>query len=162
MLVARRLLAIVFILSTLVAVTQHKAHSQPTAPTAQNVTLVAYQKAVPKRYTAMRFAISKRGGWYLWGGNGPRNYDCSGLVMAAYKHAGISLPRTTTGMLSSSKLIRIPRSQARWGMLVFFGSGHVELVSSAYRYSFGAHHSGTQIGYRAFYGHPTFYRVRGA
>jgi len=152
----------VFILTTLVAVTQHKAHSQPAAPTAQTATLVAQQKAVPKRYVAMRFAISKRGGWYLYGGNGPRNYDCSGLVMAAYNHAGISLPRTTTGMLGSSKLHRIPRSQAHWGDLVFFGSGHVELVSSAYRWSFGAHHTGTTIGYRHYYGSPTFYHVRGA
>ena len=119
------------------------------------------QTAQQKRYSAMRFALSKKGGWYLYGGNGPTRYDCSGLVVAAYNHVGVSLPRTTYGMLGSSKLIRIPRSQAKWGNLVFFSSGHVEMVSSAYRYAYGAHHSGTRIGYRHYYGSPTFYKVRG-
>ena len=32
---------------------------------------------------------------YIWGGIGPVGYDCSGLVMMAYRAAGINLPRTT-------------------------------------------------------------------
>ena len=117
--------------------------------------------ATQRRYGAMRFALSKKGGWYLWGGNGPSNYDCSGLVVAAYKHVGIYLPRTTGGMFGSSKLIRIPRSQARWGNVVMWGSYHIEMVSSAYRYSFGAHHTGVRIGYRHYWGSPKFYKIRG-
>jgi hypothetical protein len=31
---------------------------------------------------------------YQWGGNGPRTYDCSGLMVAAWKSAGVALPRT--------------------------------------------------------------------
>lgn len=133
------------------------------------VTLVSYpkvaaptlSKAVQTRYSAMRWALSQKGKPYIWGGVGPSGFDCSGLVYKAYAHVGIALPRVTTDMLRSSKLIRISRKDARWGNLVFFGTGHVELVSSAYRWSFGAHHSGTKIGYRHYYGTPTFYKVRG-
>ena len=31
---------------------------------------------------------------YLWGGNGPDRFDCSGLTVDAYRAAGIALPRT--------------------------------------------------------------------
>ncbi|MHB1467684.1 MAG: C40 family peptidase [Solirubrobacteraceae bacterium] len=31
---------------------------------------------------------------HVWGGESPAGYDCSGLVQAAYRAAGISLPRT--------------------------------------------------------------------
>lgn len=134
-----------------------------------SVALVAYpkvaaptlSKAVRTRYNAMRWALSQKGKPYIWGGVGPSGFDCSGLVYKAYAHVGITIPRVTTSMLRSSKLIRISRKNARWGNLVFFGTGHVELVSSAYRYSFGAHHSGTNIGYRHYYGTPTFYKIRG-
>jgi peptidoglycan DL-endopeptidase CwlO len=44
---------------------------------------------------AVAFAKSKIGKPYVWGAVGPNAYDCSGLVMDAYKHAGISLPHHT-------------------------------------------------------------------
>src|SRR6266567_2808676 len=44
------------------------------------------------------------GHWYQWGGTGP-NYDCSGLVYKAFLHEGITLPRTTYGMLGSWHLV---------------------------------------------------------
>jgi cell wall-associated NlpC family hydrolase len=43
---------------------------------------------------AVDFAKSKLGTWYQWGGTGPQ-YDCSGLVQAAWGAAGVYLPRTT-------------------------------------------------------------------
>ena len=32
---------------------------------------------------------------YLWGGTGPDAFDCSGLVMMAYRAAAINIPRTS-------------------------------------------------------------------
>lgn len=123
-------------------------------------------KATPKRHTAMHYAKAQTGDPYRYGATGPSSWDCSGLVMKAYAKAGISLPRTTGGMLGSSKLVRT--SSPKWGDLAFFGSGHVEFYTSGSRtkgYSFGAHKSGTRVSYRPYssYYHPTaFYHVKGA
>lgn len=88
------------------------------------------------------------GHWYQWAGTGPGGYDCSGLVMEAVGHAtGIWLPRSTYAMLSNWHLQWIPLSQARRGDLLFYGSGHVEFDTVWYHASFGAHDSGSRIGW---------------
>ena len=45
--------------------------------------------------TAISYAAAQLGKPYIYGGTGPKGYDCSGLVMIAYQAAGISIPRTT-------------------------------------------------------------------
>jgi cell wall-associated NlpC family hydrolase len=116
--------------------------------------------ATPKRLIALRWAERQAGAWYCFGGTGGC-FDCSGLVMEAYRHAGISIPRTTYGMLASPKLHRIAASQRRRGDLAFYGGGHVELVTA--RGTFGAASPGTRVGWHhpSVWWHPTMYfRVR--
>jgi len=116
--------------------------------------------AAPKRVIALQWAERQAGKWYCSGGTGPC-YDCSGLVMKAYAHAGIKLPRTTYGMLASWHLVRIPAGQRHRGDLAFYGSGHVELVTA--HGTFGAASSGTRVGWHHpnAWWHPTMYfRVR--
>ena len=109
-----------------------------------------------QRLTALRWAERQAGKWYCFGGTGGC-FDCSGLVMSAYRHAGISIPRTTYGMLASPKLHRIAASQRQRGDLAFYGSGHVELVTA--RGTFGAAAPGTRVGWHhpSAWWHPTMY-----
>lgn len=115
---------------------------------------------LPPRLRAFYWARTQYGKAYEYGGTGPRGYDCSGLVMEAYKHAGIKLPRTTSGMLGSRLLVRVSRPQK--GDLAFYGPGHVELYAHG-NWTFGAHASGQIIGWIQWgpWWYPTaFYRVR--
>lgn len=76
--------------------------------------------------TAIAFAKAQIGKPYRWGGTGPDAYDCSGLTGAAWKAAGVSLPRTSQQQYASGN--KIPISQAQPGDLVFYGSlTHVAL-----------------------------------
>jgi hypothetical protein len=119
----------------------------------------------PLRLRALHWAEHQTGKWYCWGGTGPSCFDCSGLVMEAYRHEGVILPRTTYEMLDSRKLRRVPWKQMRPGDLAFFGSGHVELVNQPrYDRTFGAHDTGQRINSQKWngYWHPTaFYKVVG-
>jgi peptidoglycan DL-endopeptidase CwlO len=67
---------------------------------------------------ALRFALTRRGDPYVWGGAGPDDFDCSGLVMWAYAQVGISLPHFTGDQWNSGQ--HISRSQLEPGDLVFF------------------------------------------
>ena len=80
------------------------------------------------------FAEQQLGKPYLWGGTGPDAFDCSGLVMMAYRSAGISIARTSQAQWATET--RVPASQVQPGDLVFFAGsdgtvtdpGHVGLV----------------------------------
>ncbi|MEU9295548.1 NlpC/P60 family protein [Streptomyces sp. NPDC048266] len=76
---------------------------------------------------AISFARAQLGKPYVWGATGPSGYDCSGLTQAAWRAAGVSLPRTTYTQINAGT--RVSRSQLAPGDLVFFYSGisHVGL-----------------------------------
>ncbi|MBW5421034.1 NlpC/P60 family protein [Streptomyces sp. BG9H] len=70
---------------------------------------------------AVSYAYRAIGSPYVWGATGPNAFDCSGLTQAAYRSAGVSLPRTTYAQIAAGQ--RVPRSALRPGDLVFFYSG---------------------------------------
>jgi cell wall-associated NlpC family hydrolase len=84
--------------------------------------------------TAIAYAEQQIGKPYLWGGTGPDAFDCSGLVMMAYRAAGIDIARTSEAQWATEP--HVPASQVRPGDLVFFAGsdgtvtspGHVALV----------------------------------
>ncbi|MEU6638030.1 C40 family peptidase [Streptomyces rochei] len=70
---------------------------------------------------AIAYARQKLGSPYVWGATGPDAFDCSGLTQAAYRAAGVSLPRTTYAQIDAGR--RVARSELLPGDLVFFYSG---------------------------------------
>ncbi|MCX5109930.1 NlpC/P60 family protein [Streptomyces sp. NBC_00378] len=76
---------------------------------------------------AVAFAYGALGKPYVWGATGPSSFDCSGLTQAAWRSAGVSLPRTTYTQINAGQ--RVSRSELAPGDLVFFYSGisHVGL-----------------------------------
>jgi peptidoglycan DL-endopeptidase CwlO len=75
----------------------------------------------PLAATAISYAEQQIGKPYQWGGTGPDGFDCSGLVMMAYRAAGIDIPRTSAQQWHAGP--RVLPSQVQPGDLVFFVGG---------------------------------------
>ena len=54
----------------------------------------------PAAARAVAFALAQRGKPYRWGAEGPDAFDCSGLTWAAWRAAGVAIPRTAAGQLA--------------------------------------------------------------
>ncbi|ELP62330.1 NlpC/P60 family protein [Streptomyces turgidiscabies] len=80
-----------------------------------------------KAEKALAFARAQVGKPYVWGATGPDSYDCSSLTQAAWRAAGVSLPRTTYDQVNAGTTV--PLSDIQPGDLVFFyeGISHVGL-----------------------------------
>ncbi|MEV7736485.1 NlpC/P60 family protein [Streptomyces sp. NPDC088921] len=76
----------------------------------------------------LAFARSQIGKPCVWGAAGPGSYDNSGLTQAAWKVAGVSLPRTAVGQASTGTAVPLYAMQP--GDLVFFHDfSHVGLCT---------------------------------
>jgi cell wall-associated NlpC family hydrolase len=54
----------------------------------------------PAAARAVAFALAQRGRPYRWGAEGLHAFDCSGLTWAAWRAAGVVIPRTAAGQLT--------------------------------------------------------------
>jgi cell wall-associated NlpC family hydrolase len=153
--------------------------SNTTTVSAPECLTSAQTTAVPNQLvsTVIGYAREQLGKPYLWGGTGPDSFDCSGLMMMAYRAAGISIPRTSEQQWAWGP--KIPASQVQPGDLVFFAGsdgtstnpGHVGLVIgkgmmieayatgfairiSAYGTSAAAAGDGTVVGFTRPWAHP--------
>jgi cell wall-associated NlpC family hydrolase len=79
---------------------------------------------------AVAFALAQRGKPYRWGAEGPDAFDCSGLTWAAWRAAGVTIPRT-----AASQLAGLPRVRGRLrpgDLLIYRSTGptgrHVAMV----------------------------------
>jgi cell wall-associated NlpC family hydrolase len=76
---------------------------------------------------ALSFALGQIGAPYVWGGESRAGYDCSGLVQAAYRAAGVSLPRTTQEQFDAGP--HLPAgARLEPGDLVFFGASNSDVT----------------------------------
>ncbi|MFK8045480.1 MAG: C40 family peptidase [Crocinitomicaceae bacterium] len=93
-----------------------------------------YPSTVSKstRGELVQYASGFIGTPYLWAGNTPKGFDCSGYVGYVFANYGIPVPRTAAALKKSAK--SIDDSEARKGDLVFFKTGskitHVGIVIS--------------------------------
>jgi cell wall-associated NlpC family hydrolase len=122
-----KLLMVALVAATFTIASQVAA-APPAAAAAINVSDAAEHRirTAAKKYAAIQVAEREP---YCYGGTGPSCFDCSGLVVAAYRYAGINLPargiRTSTQMRRWTTAISL--SQIHSGDLLFY-SGHVEMV----------------------------------
>jgi peptidoglycan DL-endopeptidase CwlO len=65
------------------------------------------------------YALSKLGLPYVFGTEGPKTYDCSGLVWDSYRQVGVQLPRIANEQYNGTT--KINRTELLAGDLVFFG-----------------------------------------
>ncbi|WP_433187658.1 NlpC/P60 family protein [Actinoallomurus sp. CA-150999] len=72
---------------------------------------------------AVEYAYAQLGKPYIWGGTGPKGYDCSGLTMMSWRAAGVNLPRVVPDQYSATR--HVSKSDLQAGDLVYFDDmGH--------------------------------------
>ncbi|MGZ8180258.1 NlpC/P60 family protein [Williamsia sp. SKLECPSW1] len=67
---------------------------------------------------AVQAALTRIGDPYVWGATGPAQFDCSGLMVWAYKQAGETLPRSSEAQLAGGT--PVDRKDLRPGDLVIY------------------------------------------
>jgi cell wall-associated NlpC family hydrolase len=83
-------------------------------------------KVSGKAGLAVNFAYAQLGKPYVYAAAGPNSYDCSGLTMASWKAAGVSLSHNAASQWS--QVAHISRGSLAPGDLVFYdGLGHVAI-----------------------------------
>ncbi|MFS4108374.1 C40 family peptidase [Streptomyces sp. PD-S100-1] len=82
-----------------------------------------------KAAQALGFARAQIGRPCVQGASGPGSYDCSGLTLAAWRAAGVALPRTAREQAGHGT--EVPLTALEPGDLVFFhaDAGHVGLYA---------------------------------
>lgn len=105
----------------------------------------------------VNFARAQVGKAYVMGGTGPSSFDCSGLVQAAYRQAGITLPRMSQAQSSAGTSVSLSALQP--GDILYWGSKgsayHVAIYVGGGKFV-GAQNSSTGIVERSLsYDKPT-------
>ncbi|MFL6139416.1 MAG: NlpC/P60 family protein [Frankiaceae bacterium] len=80
----------------------------------------AHAATANKAAAVIRFELAQLGKPYQWGAEGPSSYDCSGLTSAAYRYAGISIPRVSRDQYRYLTHVRVRYAQP--GDLIFYGT----------------------------------------
>lgn len=87
-----------------------------TAKTAPSVPLTTQASM------AAAYALAQVGKPYIYGATGPNAFDCSGLTQAAWRAAGVSIPRTSEAQWHGLTRVSTPRVG---DLIVYRGGGHV-------------------------------------
>ncbi|MFE4581527.1 C40 family peptidase [Streptomyces chartreusis] len=100
----------------------------PTSPAEVTTTALTSTASHDTRaIRALEFARAQVGKPCVWGTTGPEAFDGPGLTQAAWKAAGITLPRTAPEQATAGQGVDLTRLEL--GDLVLFHAGHVGIYS---------------------------------
>ena len=101
-----------------VSIVPYKSTVTASAPAAVSSSSGTATAASGTRQQIIDYAAQFLGCKYVYGGNTPSGFDCSGYVKYVFKHFGVELTRTSASQYSTS--VRIKKSELKIGDLVFF------------------------------------------
>ncbi|MFG1932061.1 peptidoglycan hydrolase RipC [Mycobacterium sp. NPDC048908] len=79
----------------------------------------------PEAATIIQAALSRIGSPYVWGGSGPGQFDCSGLVMWSFQQAGISLPHSSQALAQGGQAVSMDQIQPGDLVTYYSDASHV-------------------------------------
>ena len=79
----------------------------------------------PEAATVIQAALSRIGSPYVWGGSGPGQFDCSGLVMWSFQQAGISLPHSSQALAQGGQPVSMDQIQPGDLVTYYSDASHV-------------------------------------
>lgn len=103
------------------AASQQAPAPKPTSPAKTPVAASGDKSA------AISFALAQVGKPYIWGSTGPAGYDCSGLMVAAFRQAGINLPRTSYDMAGVGTPVTSVADLQPGDLIIAYGGGHAAM-----------------------------------
>jgi cell wall-associated NlpC family hydrolase len=81
----------------------------------------------PAAATVIQAALSRIGDPYVWGGSGPSQFDCSGLVMWSFQQAGISLPHSSQALAQGGQAVSMDKIQPGDLVTYYSDASHVAI-----------------------------------
>lgn len=90
----------------------------------QRVDLGDAKAATARAASAFSAAKSKIGSAYVYGANGPSQFDCSGLTSWAYAQAGVTIPRTSQEQANAGTRIYSASQLGVGDLVIFYGDYH--------------------------------------
>lgn len=117
--------------------TAHLDDTPDQTPKPQLASVSLRHPQAPDWVTVINWAQTKLGTPYVWGGESDAEggFDCSGLMLVAFRQAGIDLPRVAKDQYHASD-VHPAKSNLRPGDMVFYSQDGAK----------GIHHVGLYLG----------------
>ena len=74
---------------------------------------------------AVQAALTRLGDPYVWGGSGPSQFDCSGLVMWSFQQAGVYLPHSSQALAAGGTPVSMDQMQPGDVITYYGDASHV-------------------------------------
>jgi cell wall-associated NlpC family hydrolase len=106
---------------------EHLARARQTAANDAAATSIDGGTRLDPATVVVGYALAQLGKPYVWGGEGPDVFDCSGLTMRSWERGGVTLNRHSSDQWNNGRPVKTDAVRA--GDLVFFGSDPLDPAS---------------------------------